>query len=183
MTTFTKYTKESAPEKSREGLVNVEKKYGFIPNVLEYVAESPAALNTYLFATGQLGESSLTPAEQQLIYLSVSYANNCHYCVPAHSTVAKMAGADDHVIKAIREGLDIDNPKLSQLSKFTLALIEKRGKVSAEEVNNFLNAGYTKANILDVITAVAFKTITNYFNHIHETPIDEQFKDASWAGR
>jgi len=183
MTKFTEYTKENAPEASREGLVNVEAKYGFIPNVLKYVAESPAALNTYLFATGQLAESSLSPAEQQIIYLNVSYANDCYYCVPAHSTVAKMSGAPDHIINAIRDGKEVDDLKLAALSKFTQAVIEKRGRVSEAELKAFEDAGYSKANILDVITGVAFKTITNYFNHIHDTTIDEQFKAQSWQGR
>ena len=60
-------------------------------------------------------------------------------------------------------------------------MVEKRGWVSAIDAENFLAAGYTKANILDVILAVSFKTLSNYTNHVAETPLDEAFSATEWT--
>jgi hypothetical protein len=44
----------------------------------------------------------------------------------------------------------------------------------------FINAGYTKANILDVVAGVALKVMSNYTNHITKTPVDDFAKKNVW---
>lgn len=180
MTDFKLYDEESAPEESREILKALKSKYGFIPNVLSIAAESQAALATYTTAVGELEKSSLTAAELQILYLAVSYENECTYCVAAHTTVGRMNKVEEDILSRLRSGKELVDSKQNELVKFTRSVYLKRGNVTKEEVENFLSVGYTKANIFDVITIVATKTISNYINHIVETPIDDAFKDAKW---
>ncbi|OUR95669.1 hypothetical protein A9Q84_14300 [Halobacteriovorax marinus] len=183
MLTYKIYNEETAPEYAKETLKGYTKKYGFIPNVMGVAAESQAALETYTNAVEVLGNSTLTPAEQQVLYLTVSYENECKYCVAAHTTVGKMFEVNDEVLNDLRNGKEVKDSKLNELIKFTRLVVKNRGRVNAEQVNAFIEAGYSKGNIFDVITVVATKTISNYINHIVETPVDNAFEANLWQGK
>lgn len=180
MTDFTIHTKDSAPEVSKELLGAAQAKYGFVPNLMGEMAEAPSMLEAYLSVGKALEASSLTPQEQQVVVLTVSYLNECEYCMAAHSAVAKMVGLPDGEISALREGQPLSDAKLEALSTFTGILVEKRGRPSEEEVAAFLSAGYTRAQILEVIVGIAFKTLSNFTNHIADTPVDKQFAPFAW---
>lgn len=182
MTDFTIYDENTAPAESRDTLKQVREGFGFIPNVLGIVAESNAALTGYVKLNELVQATSLSPQEQQVVILTVSRTNECHYCVAAHSATAKGAKVDDHVIDAIREGRAPDDARLAALVAFTRTVVDKRGWLEQADIDAFLDAGYTKANIFDVILVAAMKTISNYSNHIAGTPVDEAFADYRWEG-
>jgi len=112
--------------------------------------------------------------------LKVSYLNECAYCMTAHSAVAKIVGLPDGEISALREGQPLSDAKLEALRTFVGILVEKRGRASEEDVAAFLGAGYTRAQILEVIVGIAFKTLSNFTNHLADTPIDKQFAPFAW---
>lgn len=181
MSDFQIHDVESAPEGSRDTLRTIEDEYGFIFNLARVFASSPQTLNGYMTLAGLLEESSFTPEEQQVILLSVSTENECHYCVGAHTGTAKMAGVDDGVIDALRRGEPIPDPRLEALRSFTQAMVRERGWVPDEAVHAFLDAGFERRQILDVILGIALKTLSNYTNHLAETPLDEAFADFEWS--
>ncbi len=175
MADLTIHTKDSAPEASKDLLEIAQAKYGFIPNLLGEMAEAPSLLKAYLTVGEALEASSLTAQEQQVVILTVSYLNECSYCMTAHSAVAKMVGLPDDEIDALREGQPMSDAKLEVLRTFTGILVEKRGGASDKDVAAFLTAGYTWAQVLEVILGIAFKTMSNLTNHVADTPIDKQF--------
>ena len=140
MTDFTIHTKDSAPEASKELLGAAQAKYGFIPNLMGELAEAPAALQAYLSVGEAFEASSLTPQEQQVVILAVSYLNECAYCMTAHSAVAKMVGLPEGEISALREGQPLSDAKREALRTFAGILVEQRGRASEEEVAAFLAA-------------------------------------------
>ena len=180
MSIFNVHSKETAPAKSAELLSNAEEAFGFIPNLLGVLAESPAALKGYLTAGQIFDESSFSPTERQVVILSASRYNNCHYCVAAHSTIANLQQVPADVVKAIRNDEPIEDSRLEALRLLTTSVVDKRGWVSDEEIKNFLVAGFTKAQLLEVILGVSFKTLSNYVNHITDTPLDESFVPQAW---
>ena len=175
------YTKDAAPEGSKELLTQVEKAYKFIPHLMGALAESSPVLESYIQLGDQLSKTSLSPKEVQVLYLAINFENECHYCMAAHSTVANMVGLPEHITQALRTGDQLDDPKLNALATFTRKVVQDRGWVKEEDVQEFLNAGYTQANIYDVILGVAHKTISNYVNHIFKTPVDDAFKPQAWS--
>jgi AhpD family alkylhydroperoxidase len=181
MLTYQIYNEENGPEYAKETLKGYTKKYGFIPNVMGVAAESQAALETYTDAVAVLEKSTFTAGELQALYLTVSYENGCEYCVAAHTTVGQMVDLDQATLSNLRDGKDVDDSKLNELVKFARLIVRNRGVVNAEEVDEFINAGYTKGNIFDVITLVATKTISNYINHIVKTPVDDAFSKNAWV--
>ncbi len=174
------HTIENAPEKSKAILETVKAKFGFVPNLMGVFAASPEILQAYLTVTRLLDETSLTETERQIALLAASSVNNCEYCMAAHSTASKIQNLPADAIEAVRSNSPIGDLKLEALRQFVIAVTEKRGNVEARETAAFLDAGYTEQNLLEVILAVALKTLSNYTNHIAETPLDEAFAPAKW---
>ncbi len=183
MTDFTIHDIDTAPERAGAALRTAQQKLGFIPNMMAVLAESPAALEGYQAVQGALASSSFSAAEQHFVALAVSVVNGCTYCVPAYSMMAAKSGVPQQAIDAVRDGQPIDDGHLSALGDFTHAVVEKRGRVTDEEVKAFLDAGFTKAQVLEVILAAAFKLISNYTNHVADIPLDEAFQPYLWDGQ
>lgn len=141
-------------------------------NLFKGLANSPAALDAYLAFSGALGKGSLTPAEREAIALAVGEANQCEYCVAAHSALAKGAGLSEAHAMDARRGSIGDAPKLDALVKFALRIHEKKGFVSDADLAAFKDAGYTDAHAAEVVANYALNIYTNYFNHLNQTSVD-----------
>ena len=180
MSNFQIHTQESAPSGSQALLAGAEKAFGFVPNLLGVFAESPAVLEAYLSLSGLLDKSSFSPTERQVAILAISRFNECHYCVAAHSVIAGMQNVPADVVDAIRNDEAIGDARLQALRVFATAAVEKRGWLSDEDVAAFVEAGYTQAQVLEVILAISFKTLSNYVNHVADTSLDAAFASQAW---
>jgi len=181
MTNFIVHTLETAPAGSRPMLEGLKKAFGFVPNLYAAIAESPAALQGALAIGEAFSKSTLSPVEQQLVALAVSEANDCQFCMAAHSTIAKhMAKADPALVAAARDREPLPDAKLDALVSFTRKIAEQRGFVAPADLAAFLNAGYTKAQVIEVLLGVGMKTFNNYVDHIAHVPLNDQFKAEAW---
>ncbi|MGV3756048.1 MAG: carboxymuconolactone decarboxylase family protein [Verrucomicrobiota bacterium] len=179
---FTIHNQQTAPAAAQPVLAEVEKSYQFIPNLLGVLAESPLALSAYTQLNGLIqGSSTLTPQEQQAAMLAVSGENNCGYCMGAHCTIASMVGTAAGTIQALRKGATPEDARTAALVKFTRAVVKQRGWLDDAAVQEFLSAGFNRSQLLDVLVIVGLKTISNYTNHLAETPLDEAFSQQAWA--
>lgn len=181
MVEFTVHDESSAPEEVADALAQIRQRFGFIPNMYGVMAESPQAFNAYQAVSGQFRKSSLSKQAQQVVWLTVSRHNGCEYCVAVHSTMAAAARVDAAIIDAIREDKPIDDAQLEAVRRFTKAVVEQRGWVPEEELEALFAAGFAQRQVLDVLTGVAMKTLSNYTNHIAHTPLDEAFAAHSWT--
>lgn len=180
---FDVHTKETAPEASRATLEAIAKKYGFLPNLFGVLAESPTAVQAYAAINNTLEHSALTPVEQQVVMLTTSATNDCAYCVGAHSAVAKMVRMPEDVLASLREQRPLSDQKLNALRALVLSVLRHRGWVPEADLEHVVAAGYTQRHVLDVLTIVALKTLSNYVNHIAHTPLDPQFAAHSWKSQ
>ena len=176
MMSFPVHTTATAPQAAQSLLQGVQQKFGFVPNLLGTMASEPALLEAYLTLNTIFEKSSLNPTERQLVLIAVSQANGCQYCLAAHSALAMMAKVDGPLIVAAREGRPTGDHKLDALLSFTREVTSSRGYPSANAKSQLLSAGYTNSSILAVVLAVGIKTLSNYTNHIAETPIDAAFQ-------
>lgn len=181
MANFTLHTPDTAPDGARDFISGVEKKMGFVPSLYAVFAENPAVLHAYTQLADQLGKTGLSPLEQQIVTITASVENECHFCVAAHTTISEGAGLDLSVIEAVREDRAIADPKLEALRVFTKKVVIDRGFVSDTDVDTFLAAGYDRSAVLAVILGVALKVISNYTNHVAETPVNEAFQKHTWT--
>ena len=180
MTDFAIHTQETAPAASKPTLDSLQKAIGFVPGLYGVLAEAPKALEAYDVLAGLFKRTSLTTTEQHVVLLTINYENNCGYCMPAHTGLAKLDRVPDDVIDAIRNGAIIADTKLQALRTFTVQVVQKRGWVADGDVQAFLDAGYTRQQILEVIVGMSYKVISNYTNHIADTPVDTAFKKFAW---
>ncbi len=123
---------------------------------------------------------ALSAIEQQVAYLTFSTENGCTYCVGAHSALANMAKMPKEILAELRDQKPLSDPKLNAVRALSLAIMEKRGWVSDEELEAFLAAGFEQTHVLEILTILAQKTMSNYFNHIADTPLDDMFKPVAW---
>jgi uncharacterized peroxidase-related enzyme len=140
-------------------------------NIFKAMGNSPAALDAYLGLSGALAKGVLTPAEREVIQLTIGQANNCGYCVAAHTAIGKMSGLSEAQTIEARRG-HLADPKLNALARFALAVHEKKGFVSDQDVSAFKAAGYGDGAVAEVIAVYALAIYTNYFNHVNDTPVD-----------
>lgn len=180
MKPFKLHTIETAPEGSKAILQDTLNQMKFIPNLYATMAESPQVIKAYVEMAKLFGETSFSTVEKNIVWLTISRANSCHYCTAIHSMVAKMYNVSDDIIEALRSDKPLRDKKLDSLRAFTTILVEKRGWASEEDINAFLAEGYTKTQILELIVGIAQKTISNYVNHIAGTPLDEPVKPFEW---
>ena len=180
MSDFKVHTIDTAPEQSVPFLQSAQQSMGFVPNLIGVLAESPAAVEAYLTLMNIFDRSSFSPVERQVAILAISRVNECDYCVAAHSVVASMQDVPADVIQAIRNDRPIADPKLEALRSFSATVIEKRGWLSDDDVAAFRSAGYNQAQVLDVVLAASLKTLSNYANHVTETPLDDAFASREW---
>lgn len=181
MTKFTAYTIENAPDGSTPILDAVKNGFGFVQNIQENMAESPELLAGYSTLWDLFSKSTLTPHEQQVVYLTSNFENNCHYCMAGHTTLAKMQKKmDPAVIEALRAGGVVPDAKLEALHRFATIVVASRGFASDAEIDAFLAAGYTRRNVLEVVLGVATKVMSNYTNHLVHTELDPFMKGNEW---
>lgn len=180
---FQIHSEETAPEASRATLDATAKQYGFVPNLYGVLAESPTAVQAYAGINKALEQSALTPVEQQVVTLTVSATNGCAYCMGAHSAVAQMVRMPEDVLAALREQRPLSDQKLNALRALVLSVLRHRGWVPVEDLEHVVAAGYTQRHVLDVLTIVALKTLSNYVNHIAHTPLDPQFVPQAWSAK
>jgi len=163
---------EAAPSASQPLLQAVKKQLGIVPNLFRLVANSPAALEGYLGMSGALGKGDLPAATRERIALAVAEINGCSYCLSAHTYLGKnVAKLDDAEIAANRQGGSKDH-KADAAVRFAANVARERGHVSEEDVKTLKSAGYSDAEIIEIVQHVALNTWTNYINEVAKTDID-----------
>lgn len=184
MTKFQVHTLDSAPPASDPLLQASQKQWGFIPTLHAILAESPVALEAYADLFRLVSQSTLSAAEQQVVYIAVSARHGCEYCVAGHTYLGRSVSLAEPALRALRQGDPItSDARLQALRHFAESVVEQRGAVGDAAVDAFIAAGFTRANVLEVITIVATKVISNYTNHVAHTPKESFMSDPalSWS--
>lgn len=140
-------------------------------NIFKTMAASPAALDAYLGLSGALNKTSLSAKEREAIQLALGQANDCGYCVAAHTVIGTMSGMTADQTLEARRGRMAD-PKMGALVRFALALNEKRGHVDDADIAAIRAAGYNDGHIAEAVACTALAIYTNWFNHVAQTPTD-----------
>lgn len=178
MARLTVNTLETAPEQAKERMEMVQKANGFIPNLIGVLANSPQALEMYQEVGKINSRSSLTPEEIEVVQITAAAHNGCDFCVAGHTKIGTLKlKMPENVLNALRARTTIeDNAKYQVLAQFTMQLIDKRGKVSDEELAAVKAAGYSEQNILDVVLGVALATLCNYANNVAQNDINPELQ-------
>jgi AhpD family alkylhydroperoxidase len=181
MTKFPVNTIESAPERSKPALQQLQAAFGMIPNIAAVMSTSPVLINSLVGLFGNVHGGSFTEAQVQTLLLTNAVTNGCGWAVAFHTALALKEGLDPADVEAIRERRLPRDKKHAALSLLARTLIEKRGRLDDRDVEQFMAAGFAKDHALEVIAAVAASTITNYTGSVTKTPLEAPFQAYAWS--
>jgi uncharacterized peroxidase-related enzyme len=161
---------DQVPVDSKPTLDAFTKNLGFTPNMLATFAQSPIAFNAWATFRGSLNKA-LDLKTRELISLVVSEVNGCNYCLAVHSFAADKAKLPADEIILARKGHATD-PKRDAVVQFARKVIDARGQVSDADLKAVRDAGYTDANIIEIVALVAVYSLTNFFNNVFDPEKD-----------
>jgi uncharacterized peroxidase-related enzyme len=162
---------ENATGKAQHLLTAVKTKLGLVPNMTRVMANSPAVLEAYLQFSASLDQASLDARTRERLALETAEANQCEYCLSAHSTIGKLVGLDESDILASRQAQSADSKSAAALH-FSRLLIDKRGAVSETDVDTARKGGLTDGEIAEVVALTVLNIFTNYFNTAFQVDVD-----------
>ncbi len=181
MMNFPSHDLDTAPADSKPLLEASQKAFGRLPGLHKVLAESPQAYEGYQLLHKLFTQTAFDADEMTVVWQSINVENACHYCVPAHTGIAKMMKVSDELTEALRNEAPLPTAKLEALRTFTVQMVRERGNVSEAQMQAFFDAGYGHRAVLDVVLGLAQKTMSNYINHVAETPVDEVFQPLAWT--
>jgi uncharacterized peroxidase-related enzyme len=152
-------------------LDGVQSKLGFVPNLMRTLAVSPVTLDAYLSFSDRLGHGILSPKLREQIAVTVAYSDSCQYCLAAHTAIGGMLGLTPDQLEAAYTA-DSTDPQIAAALQFAQQVVEKQGHVSDEEVAKIRQAGYSDAEIAEIVGHVALNVFTNYFNTVAQIDVD-----------
>lgn len=164
-------TNEAATPEQQALLSAVQAQLGLVPNFIRVFANSPAALRAFLGIFGIAGEGSLDPQTRERIALALAQQNSCEYCLSAHTALGRNAGLSDSEIAANRAGTSQD-AKAAAAVTFARALVDNMGDVTTAEIQAVRDAGYSDAEIVEIITHVGLNVLTNVLGKASRIDID-----------
>lgn len=164
-------------------LAATEKAMGVVPNMYARMANSPGLLATYLDGYDRFRrESGFSPAEQEVVFLTISRHFECEYCMAAHGTIADTRSkVPAEVTDALREDRPVGEPRSAAVAAMTRSLLETQGRPSDDDVERFRDAGFTDRQVLELVLAISVKLLSNWSNHLFDTPVDDMFAGRTWS--
>jgi alkylhydroperoxidase family enzyme len=181
MSNFQLHDLDTAPNGAKPLLQGSLEDFGMIPNLHAVMAESPGLLEGYKALHVLAQKSSFNAEELTVVWQSINVEHACHYCVPAHTGIANMMKIDSGITEALRNETPLKSEKLEVLRSTTLAILRQRGVIAENELTTFYAAGFSRQNLLDIILVLSQKVMSNYVNHLADTPVDDAFKSFVWT--
>ena len=164
-------TNETADAEQQALLDAIKSDLGMVPNFLAILAHSPDALKAFLGLHGIAGAGRLDPQTRESIALAVAQGNSCEYCVSAHTAIGRKAGLTGAEIAANRAGTSQDARAAAAVA-FASALNINLGEVTQAEFDAVREAGYSDAEIVEIITHVGMNILTNLIGKASRVDID-----------
>lgn len=170
-------TPETAPQDSQSRVQQVINNNGFLPNLVAVLAHAPTALETYLTVGEINGRSSLNLTEREVIQITAASIHGCEFCVAGHTALAtKKAGLDKSLVIQLQNRGKTGDERLDALAAFVRAVIVSRGAVADGELTDFIRAGFTQAQALEVVLGISLATLCNFANNLAQNTINPELQ-------
>lgn len=177
---FADHTVESAPAGSRRSLEQAKKTFGFVPSPMARMASVPAVIHGFEALHALWQRTSLSHIEREALVLTVAVHNRCHYCVAMHSALLARSPAAADVVDRLRRGDLPADQRLAALVRFTTSALERAGQVEDGVARDFLRAGFSSEQALEVVLGIATFTLSTFANRLTAAPLDAAFAAFEW---
>jgi uncharacterized peroxidase-related enzyme len=162
---------DKAQGELKDQFAAVKQTFGGVPNFIRAMGNSPALLGGFLGLYGGLAKGSIDSATAERIALAMAETNSCEYCLSAHTALAQGAGLSEDDIAAARHGTSTDT-RAAAAVQFARSVLDHKGQVTAGEVETVRRAGYSDAQIAEIIGHVGLNTLLNFFGKASRIDID-----------
>ncbi|GGI18546.1 MAG: carboxymuconolactone decarboxylase family protein [Oxalicibacterium faecigallinarum] len=175
MSRLTLRTLETAPADSKPFVERAIANNGFLPNLIAVLANSPQALETYLTVSGINAKTSLTLAEREVVQITAARIHGCDFCIAGHTAISlKKAQLPVEQVRALQQGQDTGDARLDAVRHFAEAVIARRGGVDDGDYQQFLQAGYSEQQALEVVLGISLATLCNFANSLAGSAINKE---------
>ena len=181
MRRFDIHSLDGAPAQSRPVLAAVEKAVGFSPGLMGLLAESPAAVEAFATLTRLFAGGSLGPVEREVVLMTTAFENACAYSMAFHTFVSRRLEVPAAVVASLRAGAPLPDARLQALADFTRTVVRERGRVGDELWGRFVAHGFTRAQALEVLVAVASQTLSSSANRLGDAGLDPALREFAWT--
>ena len=162
---------QDASEEVAELYKTIRNDLGSVPNIFLAMGNSPAVLKGFLALQSSMHATTLSAQLREKIALAVGQINHCHYCLAAHTVLAKKAGLTDEQVRSARAAED-DDSKVKAILRFVRQSVENRGWASNDQIRTLRESGVSEKELVEIVLAIAVNMFTNYFNHIAALEVD-----------
>ena len=178
--TFVDHTADTAPLAARPALRATASKLGFLPAAMARLAESPSVVAAFGRLMQIWDTSSLGHVEREVVTLTVAHDAGCEVCMAIHSAIVTKTVDDPALLEALRTQCPLSDSRLEALRGFTLRVMHTKGDVGDAALTDFLGAGFTKEQALDVVLGVGTYTLSTYANRLTRAPLDAPLAGFAW---
>ncbi|WP_306750976.1 carboxymuconolactone decarboxylase family protein [Saccharothrix yanglingensis] len=179
---FVDHTPETAPPASRRAMAGVTDRMGYLPAPVARLAASPQLLDGFLGISARFEATTLDPLAREVVVLTVATRNGCEVCVALHTATLTALGAEPDLIAALRERRPLVDGRLEAVRVFTLEVLATAGAVADDVLDDFLAAGHTARNALEVVLGIGAYTTSTLANRLTGAPLDERLAPFAWHG-
>ncbi len=164
-------------EDADRALTGISKMFGgYVPNIHKVMANSPAMIEAFEAMRRLLQKTKINADEREIISIEVSRRSGCDYCTTAHTYFARRLQVSDDDIAAAVDGRPMTEPRLALVQRATQRLLDRRAKLSDEELAEFRDAGLSDTELLEIIAVIGWYVMSTYTNNLALTEIDDFFK-------
>ena len=163
---FPRFDDTNAPAAARPQLAATRAAFGAIPDPVAAYASAPNMMAGALSGLDAFEKTSLTPLEREIVAMTMGRINGCRFCLELHRRLLEKQGAPQTVVTALEQGLPLAEPRLEALRRFLLSALAERGDVEGGVWDDFLAAGYTRAQALEVVLGISVYTLTTFANRL-----------------
>lgn len=140
-------------------------KLGFVPNVLRNYALRPSHLLAWnaWYEVAMKDDSGLSKPEREMIAVVVSVANECAYCIAAHSAALRKLTKDAALadqIAADHRGAAIPD-RLQAALDYAVKLTARPREMTEADVQALRDAGWTDEDVMDIAEVTALFNMSN----------------------
>jgi AhpD family alkylhydroperoxidase len=183
-TFFTEHSIESAPPAARRFMTATRDHLGYLPAGMARMAASPQLIDGFLRLTAIFENTSLEPVAREVLVMTMATRNRCHICVAMHTARLTALGADPGLVEALRDPdrtEPLPDERLDAVRVFVLRVLDTAGDVGEQPLRDFLAAGYTTQNALEVVLGIGTYTMSTLANRLTGAPVDDQLAAYAWA--
>jgi uncharacterized peroxidase-related enzyme len=170
---------DAAPKEVVEVYNDFQRRMGFpaAPNFIKTQGHSlAAARGTWGLVQNVLVGGVLPRTLKEMMFVAISQARNCRYCIAAHMACCRMLGVEPAALEQLASRVtDMAPPKARDIIVFGLKCARDPQSLTDEDFEGLRLHGLAQSEIMEVISMAALAVYANTIADATGMPADEMF--------